>query len=468
MTTDTQEAPSGAPEVADELVDAAPKSNAVALFDPLQKIKAGLDQLKADHEAADWDIETTAGDDAARKFRKRCVSIRASADAVYEQCNQPLLKAQRDARALRDEIKAFVEPIELAWDAKIVAKEQRKAAEKKAREEAEVARVKAIRATIASFGELVVSVAAASASKVSDALDSIVGRQIAEEEFAEFIDEAVASWTKAVRDLQSLLQAAEEREAEARRLEEQREQLRLAEEAAERERQAAAKRATERSHMLGLITMAAVSAVGKSSEHISAAITGLEQYRPVTDAFADADVSDALERTISQLEAMRQSTAESERLRAEYNERVRRQNEEAAEQFKKLQKQKDDQAAEAVELKRQQDAFEAERLAAIEQANAQKAEVKEGAAAELDALEAAAPAPEPEAPAAQVDAANEPAAEPLVEQPPPADDQPAVAPARRPAEAQIVAVLANAFNATEEDVITWIATFNIAYKEIAA
>lgn len=228
------------PEVADEVVEAASKSTAVALLGPLQKIRASLVTLAA--EAKAFDLSTTAGDKEARAFRARCVSVRTSADRAYESANAPVLQAQKDARELRDAIKASVALIEDPIDAAIVAKEEavkaeriRKAASEKLRQEAHATAVLAIR-------ERVLTLAGMSAELIGQAIAALAIEDVGAERFEEFATAASRAKDETLAKLRDMHAAQVEHEAQRERERQQAEALeaerqqRLAEERAERER----------------------------------------------------------------------------------------------------------------------------------------------------------------------------------------------------------------------------------------
>jgi hypothetical protein len=101
-------------ETADQVVDGPSKRTAVSPLSPLEKVKAGLIQLAT--ESKNFDLSTSAGEKAARVFRAKCVSLRTALDDAYETVNRPLLQTQRDARALRDDVKAQVQALEAPVD----------------------------------------------------------------------------------------------------------------------------------------------------------------------------------------------------------------------------------------------------------------------------------------------------------------------------------------------------------------
>jgi hypothetical protein len=399
-------------EVADEVVDAAPASTSIALLSPLRAIQAGLDELKAESERATWDVDTTDGEKAAREFRQRCVKIRTSADAAYEQGNKPLLEVQRQGRELRDAIKAFVEPIELAWGVKIKAKEDRKAREKAEREQAERVRLAAIRKRIEAITSSPVHAAAAkTAADIAFVMRGVNELQINEELFGEFIDEATGARDRVLITLTQLHETAVARELEVQRLEEQRQEL--ARQQAELDRKAAEQR-------------------------------------------------EELERQ------QREAKELADKLEAQRLEQQRKDEAERAEQQRK------DEAARA-ELKRQQDAFEEERRQAREAIEAEKLRAAAEREAELEALTPLVLTPlaislngEPDAGARDdslvVDVEFTPNAAtasgdqaPAFELTPDEPTEPS-----RPTDTEILHAICYAFQIDERQALDWIEAFNVA------
>lgn len=208
------------PAATEQAAGAAP-STALTVFDPIERTLAAVE---ARHKDVVYDLTTTKGNDAARKARKELVSIRTTADEVYKTWNQPILAAQKKARELRDGFAARVELLEKPLDAAIRADEERRAAEKKARDDAEAARVKAIRDRVA---DIYAQPAACAGLPSSEIELSIVGVEvlIADKAFyQELQGEAEAAADVVLTKLRAMMSAAKaaEERAEAQRLEAER------------------------------------------------------------------------------------------------------------------------------------------------------------------------------------------------------------------------------------------------------
>lgn len=237
--TADQDANTGAPwevvePAATEQAAGPAPSTALSVFDPIEQTLAAVE---ARHKDVVYDLTTTKGNDAARKARKELVSIRTTADEVYKTWNQPILAAQKQARELRDGFTKRVELLERPLDEAIKADEDRRAAEKKTRDDAEAARIKAIRDRIA---DIYAQPAACAGLPSSEIELSIVGVEVLMTDkafYQELQGEAEAAADVVLTKLRAMMSAAKAAEelAEQQRVEADR----LAAERAELERQKA-------------------------------------------------------------------------------------------------------------------------------------------------------------------------------------------------------------------------------------
>lgn len=426
-------------EVADEVVDAAPKSAEVALLDPLRDLELALAGLKEEGEKATWDVDTADGEKAAREFRAKCVKVRTSADAAYEQGNKPLLNAQRQARDIVKKIKDTVQPVEDAWDAKIKAKEDRKAREKAERERIERERIAAIRARIGAITTSPVNATALkAAADVALVMKELNDLPITEDLFGEFVEEASAARERALSAIGQMHQAAVARELEEQRLEQQRQELARQQEELERLRREQQARLDEQR---------------RAEEERLAAERRAQEERAAAE----------------RAEIERQAAEERARIDAE-----------RAEQERILAEQRAEQERQAAELKTQQDAFEAEKRAARERLEAEERAREEQRQADLKAIE---DAKKPDgaddestmpgndgaidvalsAPGAAEAAAEVVAPQLVVDNAAPAQIDRAVAPGStfRPTDEAILATLASAFAVSEDVALGWIDDFDV-------
>lgn len=396
---------SGAIEVADEVVDPAPAGSAVALLSPIRAIQAGVAKMVVEGKSATWDVDTKVGEEEARRFRAACVKVRASAKAAYELGNKPLLDAQREARDLVARITEDIDAVEKIWDAKIKAKEDRKAREKAEREQRERERIAAIRHRIEWITHLPVTGAACRhATELSDIITQLSDLEISDEAFAEFVDEARGARERVLSTLTQLHAALVEREREAARLEAQRiEQERIAADLRRRQEQAEADAAARQAEIERQMAERKAALDQQAAE--------LKRMQEEADA-----------RLAAQRRAAEEEQAARERAAAEERAEVARQ---------------------AADLRRQQDAFDAELREASEKLERDRVAAEQQRQAELAAIEQAAQAAAAAAP---------PAA------PPPAV---ALRAPSRPTDEEILDALCQRFQCDEQQVLGWIADFNV-------
>lgn len=235
------------PQVQSDL--ATPPSTSLAVFDPIQ---SGLAELRRRYGNVAFDLRTVKGNDEARQARKALVSLRSRTDEAYSNWNAPILEQQKAARSLRDSIKAEIQKIEAPIDEQIKADEARREADRRAKEEAEAARLSAIRARLGEIGSAAASVSLADAAQIEAKLQWLTALELTEEAFSEFLSDAQSLRAKAVADTEALLAARRARDEEAAQLERVRLELdlqrkqeaeRIAAERAEFERQQAEERA---------------------------------------------------------------------------------------------------------------------------------------------------------------------------------------------------------------------------------
>jgi colicin import membrane protein len=299
-------------------------NTAVAKFD---RVAAGIDELKTKYEGVLFDVTTTKGMKEATDARAAIRAPRYEVEKVRKECKAPILALGKeiDARAARitGELLALEQPVHQ----QITAEEARKEAERKAKIEAERARVAAIQddieTSLRSVPGMMIGLGAALLDK---AIQDVVTIHISAERFAEFT--TAASAAKAL----TLSRLAE---MHARQLAHEAEQQRLADERAELERQRieqAAQADAERER----IQAAVAAAEAERQRQVQEEIAKLRAEREHNQRIARE------QREAAQAEQAR-IAAENARLAAEQ----RRQQED-------LQRQQDAIAAQRAELERQQ------------------------------------------------------------------------------------------------------------------
>lgn len=118
------------------------------------KVDAGLAQLRQTYGAVIYDVKTTAGMDAARKARLAVREPRYRVEEIRKSAKAPLLALGKQIDGEAKRITAALLEIETPIDEQIRAEETRRETERKAKEEAERARVLAIQTKLAKLQSL--------------------------------------------------------------------------------------------------------------------------------------------------------------------------------------------------------------------------------------------------------------------------------------------------------------------------
>jgi len=216
------------------------------------KTDAALADLRKRLSGTLFEVTTTAGMRDAKAARAELRGLRTDLERRRKELKAPLLEAGRivdtEAKRITGELSALEEPI----DAQIVNEEQRKEAERAAKERAERDRVDSIQTRIRWFTE---QVAAAARVITARDVEAIIGRvelvDVTDSTFAEFTASADDAKRGALQELRAMELAAANRVAEAERITAERAELdrQRAEHdaavAAERERMAAQQRAID-------------------------------------------------------------------------------------------------------------------------------------------------------------------------------------------------------------------------------
>lgn len=272
-------------------------ANQVALY---TTTAAALAELRQRLAAVVYDVSTTKGLDAAKRDRRELVTLRTSLEAERKRIKEPALEFTRridsEAKRLTGEIVALEEPI----DAQIKREEERREAEKRAREEAERKRVATIQAAIDTYRRAVAEATGLSSAEVAARRNEIAATRFDEvwpAQFAEFADEAKAARDSAVIGLADLQDRVMRQEAEAKRIAEERAEL---EELRRLQAERAAREAEER---------AAREAQERAAREA--------EERRLAAAREQAEAQARAEREAAEREAAAARAAEEERLRAE-------------------------------------------------------------------------------------------------------------------------------------------------------
>ena len=118
------------------------------------KVDAGLAQLRQTYGAVIYDVKTTAGMDAARKARLAVRELRYRVEEIRKSAKAPLLALGKQIDGEAKRITAALLEIETPVDEQIRSEETRRETERKAKEDAERARVLAIQTKLAKLQSL--------------------------------------------------------------------------------------------------------------------------------------------------------------------------------------------------------------------------------------------------------------------------------------------------------------------------
>jgi hypothetical protein len=225
-------------EPATEVVDAAPDTVGTALA-ICTRVEQGLATLEEAFKGVVYDVTRGAGMDAARKARQEIREVRYSVANAVDDAKKRLngLKKQVDARG--DAIALRLLDLEEPIHNQIKAEEDRRAAEKAAREQAEREARDALMQRLDAIRAVPLDMLNASAEAISSAIDLVTLTDSATfGEFAPAADRAIAETLKRLSDLYDAAAAREQAEADRKAIEAQ-----LAAERAEKERILAEQRA---------------------------------------------------------------------------------------------------------------------------------------------------------------------------------------------------------------------------------
>lgn len=290
-------------EVADELVEKASQNVSMVLLTPLQRIEHGLAALRADARA--FDLTKPDDERAARAFRLRCVKTRTALDAAYDDANAPVQVALREARKLRDRIKADVEAIEGPVDAAIKRHEAALEAARERKRQAEADRVEEIGRRISLIRATTRGAAKLGTSELDEKIKLVAGLTIDAAGYGEFVGQAEAARAESLETLRELHARAAAAEALA---------AELAEERAKVERERTALEAAQKAAAAERAEADRQAARARAEQDRIAA-----EQRAEADRLARAEIAAAEERAAEALAAARK--AERERREKEQAER---------------------------------------------------------------------------------------------------------------------------------------------------
>lgn len=326
----------GAPLVSDGPADpkVEPITTEVGAYDP---IAAALAHMRHEFSGRAYDLTTVKGNDAARRDRKRLVSLRTGLERLRADMNRDDRKTIEERIELRNReaarLTSLIVDLEAPIDDQIRVDEQRREEERLRKIEAERVRVAGIRQRIEQIGNVARRAVGRPSAEIEGKIRLVVAVAI-DASFAEFAPEGATVKDETLtqlRDLHALTVQAEQRAAEIERAEhalrerEAEQKRRDAEAAAERLRQVEADRAQRAAQDLEeRDRMARQQAELHAREQILEAAAEEQRQR---QARLDAEAAERRAEEDRQAEARR---AEQQRLLDEQAAEIRRQHEAAA------------------------------------------------------------------------------------------------------------------------------------------
>lgn len=190
---------------------------------------AAIALLKEKYSGQLYAVTTTKGMEEAKKARAEVKGYRVALEKLRVEIKAPALERTRlidaEAKRITAELLAIEEPI----DQQIKEEERRKEEEKAAKARAEVNRLATLAAKISDIRNQVSLVANQTSTVIQAELDKVLALELSEEEFQEFLPEAIEALEETQKDLKAALNARLLYEAEQARIkaEQEAEQIRI-------------------------------------------------------------------------------------------------------------------------------------------------------------------------------------------------------------------------------------------------
>jgi DNA repair exonuclease SbcCD ATPase subunit len=239
-----------------QITEVAKPDNALVILNPVQfateLFKPFEDQLASAKRAASrtkYDVTTKDGMTKAKELRATFVTIRTTADKAKIAAKRPIDESGKLILAHFNKLAEAAKAEEAKHDQAIRDEEARIEAEKQRKLAEERARIEAIEGRIAHIRSLASQLMQSDSATLAAKIEELATKRLEPSMYDEHLEDAVNALNTAVDDLRALHQAALAREAEARRVAAEREELaRLRAEqerrdAEERQRQAEAEAA---------------------------------------------------------------------------------------------------------------------------------------------------------------------------------------------------------------------------------
>jgi hypothetical protein len=300
--------------------------NARTAVTVIDKLAAGMAELRSEYGGKVYEVATTKGDEEARKARLALRQVRSNLEAARKKGKRLLIDLGKDidsrAESTDADLLALIDPI----DAQIKAEEDRKEEIKNEKIRAEQERVDKLRARIADIQAMPARLTGKPAVDLAAAVEELSALDVSEASFADWAGTAATAHAAALSQLQRM-------RAERIAADEEAERVRLAQEAADKARAEEDARLAEQRRQQ--------EAREKELADQQAAIDKARREQEERER-ADREAAEQRQREEeARLEARRQELADAERAqqerlaaeqraRVEDAERVRRENERQA------------------------------------------------------------------------------------------------------------------------------------------
>jgi hypothetical protein len=248
--------------------------------------ESGLATLREQYAGRVFDVATTKGMDEAKAARRELVSLRTTLEAKRQELKAPILERGRTLDAEAKRITAAIAEMEDPIDQQIKRREQELEAARKAKQEAEEARIRAEQEQLDLIVRAPLLLIGKPASKIAQVLGALCVRDMSM--FSESaLPKAKELQAEAIAQLEAMHKAASEAEAQAaenerlhaQEREDEAQRLREAE-AAEAARRAAEKAAALEAEHIADIMRLPLPLIGAESVRIWVAIEDAQALQP--------------------------------------------------------------------------------------------------------------------------------------------------------------------------------------------
>jgi hypothetical protein len=189
----------------------------------MDKVRAGLAELKEKFGGALYDVRTPDGMEAAKLARKACREPRFEVERIRKEAKAPILNLGRQLDKTAAEIETAILAVEQPIHHQITAEEERLEAEKQARIKAEADRVQRLQASL-SWIRGAPARAVGKALDVANGVEAELRAFVIDESFGEFEQSARDALSEAKTALATIIAERKQYEADQAELQRRREE----------------------------------------------------------------------------------------------------------------------------------------------------------------------------------------------------------------------------------------------------